>query len=371
MNDSNNLNEPNNLTSTNSSPDIGPNVVNNVPLQNNDNSINNTPVVGRRSNPDDIVESEPEKKISIVTIIIRVILLAIIFILLYILLTKNGKEIVYRYFVFDKIEISTLSPNKYYREYDYDYVQITDDFEAKDKQHLLNIYYTVVNSGATEFTFACSKNYDKCLDDVQEISNSEIILSNIKAFVHPFNGFTSIGTQYSTHGEVVLTIYKSYTDAEIKSIEDKMNAIITQFALDGKDTKTIVKTYHDYIINNTKYDSNRSNEDIQDYKSDIAYGPLIQGYALCGGYSEAMALFLDYYNIPNFRVNSKTHIWNAVYVDGKWLHVDLTWDDPITTSGKDVLRNTYFLVTTDELLKLEKTEHDFDKAVFSEFGNAI
>ena len=370
MNDSNNIN--NNIdNNVNTNVNTTEEVASNTP---DINDIGSTPLVGRRTNPDvanlDNNEIEPKNKVSIFTIIVRIILVAIIFILLFILLTKDGKQIIYRNFV-NKIEISKFDPNKYYRARDYEYVQITNDFEAKDKQHLLNIYYTIVNSGANEFTFACSNSYKDCIDDVQEISNSEIILSNIKAFVHPFNGFTSIGTQYSTHGEVVLTIYKSYTSEEIKAVEKKMNQVIQELGIDLKDNTEIIKTYHDYIINNTKYDSVRSEENIENYKSDIAYGPLIQGFALCGGYSEAMALFLDHYNIPNFRINSKTHIWNAVYLDGKWVHLDLTWDDPITTSGKDVLRNTYFLITTDELLTLEKSEHNFDKSVFSEFGDII
>lgn len=369
MNDSNDMNninnENNNITSDN--------LNNNVQFTNNNTIVNDTTPtsIGRRSNDNNDIEEEPKKKTSIVTIIIRVILLIIILILLYILLTDDGKDIVYRSFILKNIDISELSPNEYYREYDYDYVQITDNFVASDKQHLLNIYYTIANSGATEFTFACSNKYESCLDDVQDISNSEVILSNIKAFIHPFNGFTSIGTQYSSHGEVVLTIYRSYTDEEIKAVEDKISEVVKEYGANLTDPKEIIRTYHNYIINNTKYDSARSEGQTEAYKSDIAYGPLLQGYALCGGYTDAMALFLDYYNIRNFKINSDTHIWNAVYYDNNWYHVDLTWDDPITTSGKDVLRDSYLLINTDELLALEKVEHDFDMTVFKEVNNSI
>ena len=73
-----------------------------------------------------------------------------------------------------------------------------------------------------------------------------------------------------------------------------------------------IRKIHNYIINNTKYDSARADSNIIDYDSDIAYGPLLEGYALCGGYTEAMELFLEKLHIKSFRVASEEHIWNAV-----------------------------------------------------------
>ena len=79
-----------------------------------------------------------------------------------------------------------------------------------------------------------------------------------------------------------------------------------------------------------------------------------------------MAIFLNYYNIPNFKVVSSNHIWNAVYLDGNWYHLDLTWDDPVIVDGSDTLEYTFFLITTDELEELETNQHVFDRKVFSE-----
>lgn len=261
-----------------------------------------------------------------------------------------------------------MNPNKYYRENDYYYVQITDDFIAKDEQHLLNIYYTIINSGVDTFTFACSKDYEDCLDDVGELSNNQGVLSNINSFVHPFNGFSSVETIYDSLGKVEIKVNKAYTNEEIILIEEKMQSIIDTKLKGVTDKEVIIKTIHDYIINTTKYDSERSDEKIVNYKSDLAYGPLFQGYGLCGGYTDAMALFLDYYDIPNFKVISENHIWNAVYINGEWRHLDLTWDDPIASSGKNILEYTFFLVDTTSLLNIEKEQHNFDINVFKEFA---
>ena len=79
-----------------------------------------------------------------------------------------------------------------------------------------------------------------------------------------------------------------------------------------------------------------------------------------------MAIFLDRYNIPNFKIISEKHIWNAVYLDGDWYHLDLTWDDPVTSDKSDVLEYNFFLITTDELEQLKTNQHVYDKTVFSE-----
>ena len=127
-----------------------------------------------------------------------------------------------------------------------------------------------------------------------------------------------------------------------------------------------IKSIHDYIINTTKYDTDRSDNKITKYHSDIAYGALIEHYAICGGYADSMKLFLDKLNIPNYKISSENHIWNLVKLDNKWYHLDLTWDDPVTSTGEDVLEYDYFLITTEQLKKLETDQHIFDENVYQE-----
>ncbi len=293
------------------------------------------------------------------------IIVSIIFIGGYIF-RDNITEFVFQKML-DDVEISELKPNEYYRATDYSYVQITNDFEAKNYNHLMNIYYTIVNSGMESFIFKC--DYDECIKDVEDISNNQILLSNINSFVHPYNNFSSIATKFDSLGIVELTINKQYSDKQIKELKLKSEEIIKNVVGTTSNSVDIIRKIHDYIIINTKYDSDRSDLHKVNYSSDIAYGPLIEGYGLCGGYSDAMSIFLDYYNIPNFKIISENHAWNAVKINNKWYHLDLTWDDPITTSGKDVLKHDYFLINTQKLYELESIQHNFDKEVFKEIAN--
>ena len=69
-------------------------------------------------------------------------------------------------------------------------------------------------------------------------------------------------------------------------------------------------------------------------------------------------------NIINYKISNEEHIWNLVYLDGKWYHLYLTWDDPI--SETNINRDTYFLITTKTLEELNDGTHNFDKKIYSE-----
>ena len=43
------------------------------------------------------------------------------------------------------------------------------------------------------------------------------------------------------------------------------------------------------------------------------------------------------------------HAWNRVWIDGGWLYIDCTWDDPVTENGEDRLSYKYFLITEEEI----------------------
>lgn len=261
---------------------------------------------------------------------------------------------------------SKLVNNDYALEEKFGFVNITDNFSPKNKQDIKDIYYTVINSGMNDFTFYCDSNYKECLDDVNEISNDQKLLSHFNNFVHIFNSFRNIDTEFDTLGKVNIHITHNYNKDQIDEINVKFKTIIDETIKDDDNVDIKIKKYHDYIINNTKYDTKKSDKKISTYHSDIAYGALIEGYAVCGGYSDSMKLFLDYYNIPNFKISSENHIWNVVYVKDKWLHLDLTWDDPVTSTGEDILDYNYFLVTTNELLEHEKEQHGFSYDIYQE-----
>ncbi len=270
------------------------------------------------------------------------------------------------YFIKVDKEVKLEGHNEYYRNYDYQYLQNTKQFSPHSKQDLINIYYTVINAGKTKFTFYCPDDWENCLSEVKYLANDQSLLSHINNFVHPFNGFKHIETEYDTLGKITIHVKKSYTKSEIKKINAKINEAWSQLYNANLPEIEQIKLFHDYIINGSKYDSNRSDQNIVKYKSDIAYGPLIEGHGLCGGYTDAMALFLEKMHINNFKIASENHVWNAVYTNSHWYHLDLTWDDPVTTDGSDILEHNFFLIDTKTLLEIEKEQHIFSENVYQE-----
>ncbi len=263
-------------------------------------------------------------------------------------------------------EVTLGDVNDYYRNYDFDFVQNTNSFSPESYQDILNIYYTVLNAGKSTFTFYCPDEYEACIQDVQNLANDQDTLSDINNYVHPYNGFSHIETEYDSLGRVTITVVRSYSLEEIELINQKVDELYSQLVKEENSIYTNIRNIHDYIINNTRYDSVRSETGESQYHSDTAYGPLFEGYAICGGYTDLMELFLERMNIKSFKVSSEKHVWNAVYYNYHWLNLDLTWDDPVASDGNDYLEDSYFLIDTNRLLELETTEHYFKQEHYME-----
>lgn len=266
--------------------------------------------------------------------------------------------------LFDKKEEIVLKENEYYLDRDFEFVQNYDD-EVHNYTELLNYIYHVVNTGSKEGTGYCVREYKNCAKDLEEIGNNKELLSTINNFVHPYNSFSSIIFTYNTKGEFDIKVNKIYSEENIVKINEVVDRVIKENIVDTMTTTQKLKIIHDYIIDNTKYDTLKS-KNINDmtYKSNTAIGVLLEGYGICSGYSDAMGIFLDKLGIDNYKISNDTHIWNLVKVNNKWLHIDLTWDDPIYEQNLN--RDTYFLITTAELEKLNDNTHSFNKTVFKE-----
>lgn len=262
--------------------------------------------------------------------------------------------------------------NEYEKDADWSYVKRTDNFNPKNKQDLLNIFYTALNKGWDELTFYCPTDYENCIDDVNEITTNQNTLSYVNNFVSTYNSYSKIYVNMNSFGRVNITIQKIYTDSMINEINKKVDEIYNSLITDNMTDAEKIKVIHDYITNNTIYDEERSN-DIKSGKnidtvhnSNTAYGPLFNGKAICGGYTDTMALFLDKIGLPNFKIASQNHIWNVVYIDGAWKHLDLTWDDPVVNTGEHIVTYNYYLISTDELKKKEDNQHNYNTDIFSE-----
>jgi hypothetical protein len=251
-----------------------------------------------------------------------------------------------------------LTYNEYYIENDYFYVQNTDSNKVKNYQEILNTFYTIINSGDECFSFYC--DYDNCINDVKTITKDNTIVSNINNFVHPYNSFDTINIDVSLDGKITVKIKKVYTEKEIEFINKYINDFINTNLNLSMSNLDKIKIFHNHIVNKTKYDQDNT------FESYTAYNLLTSGISICGGYSDIMAIYLNALGIKNYKITSKNHIWNLVELDGKWYHLDVTWDDPIASDGKQYLIHNFFMISTEQLLKLDRLEHNFDRNTYLE-----
>lgn len=271
--------------------------------------------------------------------------------------------------------------NAYTKSYDFLYIKNSKDYIPYSYNDLLNIVYSVINQGWEEFTFYCPSEYTDCIKDITKLSKDELNLTHINNFVHPYNSFNTLQTSITESGEITINIVYLYNDKEISTINHYVDNLINELYKETDDDFENLKRIHDYIINNTKYDIERNDNGDSKYKSYNAYGPVVQGYATCNGYADLMAIILSKLNYENYKIattkeeisyESNGHVWNALKIDNTWVHLDLTWDDPVSKDGKDYLYHKYFLVTTEELLKADSgnvlvEEHNFNKSIYQEF----
>lgn len=113
---------------------------------------------------------------------------------------------------------------------------------------------------------------------------------------------------------------------------------------------------HDRLAERITYTSGTAN-------AHNAYGAIVEGQCVCEGYAEAFQYLLEREGIHSFIVLGDGysggswggHAWNYVRIDGKYYHVDLTWND-----AGDGGYHGYFNITDSMILE----DHRIDQASY-------
>lgn len=253
-------------------------------------------------------------------------------------------------------------PNEYTLNNDYFFVQKTKDFIPYSKQDIINIFYSFLDNGYTTFTFYCPSEYIECINDITNLVNNQTTITDIGNFVHPYNNFSDVYLTTSTSGEINLKIKRTYTSDEIDAINRKVDEILDKITTHNMDISDKILKIHDYIIDNTSYDINGSD-------GLNAYNLLYEGKSKCAGYADTLAIFLSKLGVKNYKIGSEKHVWNTIFLDNKWQHIDVTWDDPVVQNGASItntIRHKFYMIDTPTLLSYDTTEHNFDTKTYFE-----
>ncbi len=306
------------------------------------------------------------KKSKLLKLTIKVILIVVVGYLVYdnYYLITNKIEYVYTKYFEPNIR-QDLNDGNYRKKENYAYVKINENTIIKNEEDAKNAIYTFLDAGWSEYTIKCDLNYTSCVNDVKKMVENNTYLTDLSNFIHPFNTFNKVNTTFNSTGRITLKKENRYTQTQIDKINKKIEEIYNENYDPNKNVMENIKIFHDYIINNTKYDT-KNTTGLSDIDSSTAYGVLFEGVGICSGYADTMSLFLEKMKVKNYRISSNTHVWNLVYVGGNWLHLDLTWDDPITNDGSDMLSDKYFLIDNNTLKSNADTEHTFNEKIYVE-----
>ena len=162
------------------------------------------------------------------------------------------------------------------------------------------------------------------------------------------------------------SISKEELETYLRQIDDIVRAV------EGKSDYDKAKYIHDWIVNNTRYayDQYKSGEYTLSDGTKV-YTPLSifkYGTAICQGYAETFELLAKEVGLKSQLISGEAnnssgwggHAWNLVEIDGRLYHIDTTWDDPVSSSGRDMLRYKYFLIDDREMSK----DHRWDESKY-------
>jgi Leucine-rich repeat (LRR) protein len=164
----------------------------------------------------------------------------------------------------------------------------------------------------------------------------------------------------------------TFTDKQVAEVYNKVKKVIAQTLKPGMTDYQKVLTLHDYLIDSVEYDVDTYYEETDSPHSYTPYGSLIKGLAVCDGYSRAMDLLLKAAGFKTYWVTGDVkgfgwegHSWNLILLNGHYYHIDTTWNDPISLSGKNlgIKRYNYFLLSDEQINRDHRWEKkDFPKA---------
>ncbi|MBR1459097.1 MAG: hypothetical protein IJ595_06925 [Oscillospiraceae bacterium] len=119
-------------------------------------------------------------------------------------------------------------------------------------------------------------------------------------------------------------------DTEMSETKAAVDAIAAKVNPEWSDVEKAL-FLHEYLAIHFDYDHDYNNYETENGKeaSYTPYGMIERGMGVCEAYTSLYSILLRKVGVESMSVNTTAlrHTWNLVQIDGKWYHVDVTWDD--------------------------------------------
>lgn len=217
-----------------------------------------------------------------------------------------------------------------------------DDSEAIDE----NLRY-MLSRGERNM----SLNYEKnTLTSAMAEKLLAAFLDGVRSYAE--QGYNEVRCSYSVKtGAMSLTFSSSLFDEQMIDTyrKDTMEAAILihdRLWKEGRITASMseyekAKAYFTWLCGHCRYDYHSSADSL----SHSGYSALVDGLAVCDGYTAAYNLLLKLEGISCTTASTTDHIWTVATLDGTQYHIDPTWGDQVSTVDYQ-----YFAMTKEQAM---------------------
>lgn len=230
------------------------------------------------------------------------------------------------------------------------------DTECTSLSEVLNYLKTCAQRQVTDITFSYTSNLDEMFSTPDALWD---ILKNCGLVDWTQRRYTSqrrveIEDIEYRQGFKIARAYMTGSFSRLTSVEMETYRIALSISRQAMSNATsdlhLERLLHDAIISRTTYKYAPDDDDW--HAEDTAVGALYYGGAECDGYADAFYLLCTlsglnaaYLTGDAYSSSSgayEPHMWNLIYLNGGWHHVDLTWDDVDYSAAPTMSRYRYF-----------------------------
>ena len=139
-------------------------------------------------------------------------------------------------------------------------------------------------------------------------------------------------TKFNLQQKFVWSDYSSM----LQEIDAEVDNIVARIGSGWSDLEKVLWV-NDYICDTYQYDYEYVNDPVN--VRDDLYSMVHYKSGTCQGYTKLFKAVMDKLGIEcSFSSSSQiSHVWNIVKVDGNWYHIDVTWNDNLSTRGRILL----------------------------------
>jgi transglutaminase-like putative cysteine protease len=220
-----------------------------------------------------------------------------------------------------------------------------------------NIYETAHSMEELEQEIRSNINGHEQAFSIRYLNNTSVLKAGIKSifdeamsqddyFHYTIKRYSYVYKGYE--GDVTISFNMQYIETKEQTdyVDSRIDEILGEIITDGMKDYQKERAIHDYIVLNVKYDTTLTEH--------TAYAALAKGVTVCQGYSLLAYKMLNRAGIETRIIEGtakELHLWNLVKLDGKWYHLDCTWDDPLP--NRDGIISYKFFNLSDEQISAD------------------